>query len=49
MKLKELLCNRHFQLGAVIVILGLVPIFVNNASVMHVAVMLLLYVILAYI
>ena len=32
MKLKELLCNRHFQLGAVIVILGLVPIFVNNAS-----------------
>lgn len=47
MKLKELLCNRHFQLGAVIVILGLVPIFVNNASVMHVAVMLLLYVILA--
>lgn len=46
--LKKLLSDRHFQIGVIIVILALLfPFFMNNDSLMHVAILTLLYIILS--
>lgn len=47
MNLKHFLKNRRFQFGAILLIALVLPLFVNNDSIKHVLIMVLLYVILS--
>ena len=47
MNLKHFLKNRRFQFGIILFIALVLPLFVNNDSVKHVLIMVLLYVILS--
>lgn len=46
--LKKRLLDRHFQIGAILVVLALLlPVFMRDDSLMHIAVLVLLYIILS--